>query len=232
MKSRRPDYLPSTLTPSDFYNLETQSLPRELRHQILRLVFEPAITADLDFNSALQKYVRSYYGNARLEALSSVLPAYLSHALGPPPEDQDDRPTQFAPSISRTGTILLTTFPDIADDVCFMLSASLDQFERGDCERQDRIAGWLKSRRSAPLKVFNDVGTATETWSYEAEIHDQLADRGAANCAVYLDGMSEWQVEKFGIAGILRFNRVVLSYRRWREWEAVLQTEVDGMFGK
>lgn len=78
-------------------------------------------------------------------------------------------------------------------------------------EAQDRIAGCLKE-----LGGWNDFCNATETWAQEADIEEGLADLGGTfRDAIEVDELTPKQLQKFGIVAILRFNRVVKSYR-WR----------------
>lgn len=203
--------------PSTMRSLK--NLPRELRQQILGLVFEAAITADVKFNRNLEKYIRSYDGCSygRLELLHCKLPKYLSDALGPPVKlYTDPRPTEFAPDISRTATSLHVTFPDLPADINFVLSKSLSYFEKDMSEAYDRFVDGEMER-----SVWDDyVSNATGTWAYEAKIADGLADFGGNGTAIKVDNLTGEQVQKFGIVAVLRLSLVVgESYRRRRSWE-------------
>lgn len=204
-----------------------ESIPRELCHQILGNVFEPAITADVNFNSALEKYVRSYYGNARLELYNQILPGYLSDALGSPPSRQEqdihERPTQFAPNVSRMATTLTTVFPDLADDIDFVLSKSLDQFEKDSIEVMDVVLNHHKDRddwmRSWGFtSKWKDTRDATWFWAHEAGLKGQLSEWGYGMESRIVNGS-----EKIGRKATLRFQRVVEKYRkaRWMGWARV-----------
>lgn len=154
--------------------------------------------------------------------MSSILPKYLSDALGQPPSRQhrSQRPTQFAINISDTATTLHATFPDLVDDIDFVLSTSLDQFEKDTInaqkylvERVDFMVEWASEE-----DTYSDKCDATFNWAEEAMFENQLSDHGVIGGAgtIEVEGLDTEQLQKLGMRNILRFNRVVDKYRRQR----------------
>lgn len=104
-----------------------QSLARELRQNIYQLAFEDAIAKDIKLNHFLRRCIRSHEGEGRLRA--DWIPELIQDILGPTPRDEDHwHPTVFIPSISKTAASLHAVFPDLTDEINFVLKKSVDAF--------------------------------------------------------------------------------------------------------
>jgi hypothetical protein len=124
--------------------LALQDLPRELRQQILFLIFEDAIDQDVKFNMQIRRWFRDSY----LE-----LPSIRKALLHSHPEFVDAK-TPLTPCIRipRMGTlasIFSSISPELAQDVSFVLEKSLVSFEQAWQRALDQKAPFdrLRSRK-------------------------------------------------------------------------------------
>ncbi|QDS69294.1 hypothetical protein FKW77_002661 [Venturia effusa] len=99
-----------------------ESLPRELRQHILKLVFEPAIVADHHFNCDIQRFIICKFGRFSITRHNIDLPKDL--------RDELTTNDSFAPKIFKTADVLIVTYPSIIDDVKYVLSKALNRIER------------------------------------------------------------------------------------------------------
>lgn len=95
--------------------LTLESLPRELRQEIFRLAVEHAIVKDIRLNHLIRKCIRSYEAVLLLRRCGE--PKCLWPAL-----------ESFAPSIHNTAACVRVVFPDLIDDIDYILDKTLKAF--------------------------------------------------------------------------------------------------------
>lgn len=135
-----------------------ESLPRELRQQIFTLAFEDAIKADLRFNHNTRECIyraHKRYTNSRLEQYH-LLPYGLEESLA--------IENGFAPFISKTAETLCVVYPDVVDDLEYVLEKALGELDKD----------WKKE----VVEQYRELDTdeAMMAYAYRARQRGHLAD--------------------------------------------------------
>lgn len=108
-----------------------RDLPRELRHMILKPVFEDAVAKDIRLNEILYTFWLSVYSEKDQSHSHWTILAYIeqetcsevSYSQHPAPDNY------WAPSIHQTIAILIAVAPDLAEDSIFVGGLALSAFE-------------------------------------------------------------------------------------------------------
>lgn len=107
-----------------------ESLPCELRQEILRMAFTDTVAYDLEFSINIRKFICDNKFKSRLRG---DLPEFLTLALkkkgGASWFPYGDAPAAYAPSTGTTASALREVFPDVVDDIGFVLKKCLLGFE-------------------------------------------------------------------------------------------------------
>jgi hypothetical protein len=117
-----------------------ESLPRELRQQIFALAFDDAATKDHRLNKNIRTCIRRHDGYVRLEYDRTI--SVFRQALGPKPSAW---PMMFASSICDLATTLDALYPDLKDDVTYILEKSLQQFEEAQDQEMEQTQANIDS---------------------------------------------------------------------------------------
>lgn len=149
-----------------------ESLPRELRQQILTLAFDDAIATDQRFNRNIReclylKTATSFCSGSRLD-LYPQLPYNLDDSLA--------TGHGFIPNISKTAESLCAVYPDVVDDVRYVLGKAISGFEEGE-----KVA----------IKYVADDLNAMQVYAVRARRRGHIADsfgRGKWNWRMLVDG--------------------------------------------
>lgn len=108
-----------------------EDLPRELCQEILKIVFHETVTADLKFSLNIRKYICFEDHTSQLrDDLPECLRSARNDEAGASRFHPGYLPAMHAPSTGTTATALREVFPDIADDIRFVLEKSLHKFEQ------------------------------------------------------------------------------------------------------
>ncbi|KAE9976707.1 hypothetical protein Vi05172_g3166 [Venturia inaequalis] len=152
-----------------------ESLSRELRQEIFRIAFTDTVADDLEFCLNTRKYICNLHFDSKLRNL--VLPDFLSSALAEKVDgswfDYSYTTLAFAPSTGTTAIALRQVFPDIADDIQFVLERCLHRFEQ---RLKQNIAESGEDDDDSGEDIYYDGAVAK--YGKRAQERGELYDRG------------------------------------------------------
>lgn len=104
-----------------------ESLPRELRQEIVKIVFHETVAAGLEFNRNIRRCIA---GSDHTIEFRYDLPDFFKAVLFTTPK----KGAVSAPYTAKTAYYLTAVFPDIMEDIQFILKLSLQAFEQNVVE--------------------------------------------------------------------------------------------------
>ncbi|KAE9988370.1 hypothetical protein EG328_011130 [Venturia inaequalis] len=103
------------------------TIPRELRHQILHFTIEDAVNEDLKLNVILRKlanrFVDSYPVPQACHIKFDGLLSYNDY------DEEEGKLTDYAPHMYAQALTLRSEFPELEEDIAFVLGQALSRFE-------------------------------------------------------------------------------------------------------
>ncbi|QDS69284.1 hypothetical protein FKW77_002456 [Venturia effusa] len=185
-----------------------ESLPRELRQAILKIAFTDTVIADLDFSLKFQKYICNNYNYTKLrDSVPEHLQLAIKHAVAPA-RIYSYPLRAFASSTDTTALALREVFPDVEDDIAFVLRKALYKFEQRLIE---------KKKEYEEGSIFkSEWDTANSIYGRQAGIKFEMYDKGYGLCQHSRTQVSDRMKRNFDLVA----KRLDMSYKRgWGQFQ-------------